>query len=307
MSTGYPCSRRRYIRVIGTAIDQHMSHQPSFTVKMSPVQLNCVVALGCLGYYVTPVKGTEGTSVRVKRVWPVVKGSSVRKTLPPTIKYQFASIWHQDQFWSSYYDLIKGVFRFAQRPSPFKSEIATLKLREELVLRPIDFVQLTKLPNSTPIYGEYRNHVDGPLLSFFGTVGDLLSKKVLLPLNCPGLQALEQMQVYYMDPAKPVALAEHLNQTVEGPFLDPASALQKMPEPALRNFVKIWNPTTIELVTRVISKDNTFIQRIIEQVPIGVRELVVPKGGPHPTANAQLVSVFRAMAMYPSLADSLME
>lgn len=300
--------RRRYIRVLGTALERHMSHHASFTVKMSPIQLNCVVALGCLGYYITPVKGSKGTSVRAKRVWPVVKSSSVRKVLPPAIKYQFATIWHRDEFWSSYYDLIKGVFRFAQKPSAFKSEVATLKLRDELVLKPVDFDILSALPNSAAVYGEYRNSVNGPLLCFFGTVGDLLSKHALLPDESEGKTSLDQMQVYYMDPAKPVALANYLNRVGKSmPHLDPASALQKLPESALANFVKIWTLTTVELVKRVMAKDEDFVQRIVEQVPVGVRELVVPRGGPHPTVNAELVSVFRAMAMYPSLTGTLMD
>lgn len=307
--SGIHLRRRRYIRVLGTALDRHMSHHDSFTVKMTPVQLNCVVALGCLGYYISPVKGSNGTVVRAKRVWPVVKSTSVRKVLPPAVKYQFATIWHQGQFWSSYYDLIKGVFRFAQKPSPFKAEIATLKLRDKLTLKAIDWSVLNNLPNSTGVYGEYRNSFSGPLLSFFGTVGDLLSKRALLPDESEGLVSLGQMQVYYMDPEKPVALAKYLNKGGRKgmPHLDPASALQKLPESALFNFVRIWTPTTVELVKRVMAKDINFVQRIVQQIPVGVRELVVPRGGPYPTANAELISVFRAMAMYPSLTGSIME
>ena len=385
--------RRRYVRVLGTALAEHMAATNSFIVHFSPPQLNGIVALGCLGLYLEPrrtisllphglapqphIQGpgspvphaADGlswplettASFRVNKTWPRLctyeghgrydshdgHGSRdgqndpdghmshdghmdpdtcagcegrVGEALPPAQLYQFQILWHAGAFHSSYFDMIKGVFAWAWRHSPFRTEIATMRRRKELVLEEVDWAVLEQMPATTQIYCEYQPRVDehdtgrecpGPgAACFFGTVGDVLSKRAMFNPSDPALRLLAQMRVYYLDPVKPLALAKYLNER-EGayvgpganqpmPVLDPATTLQGMPSVALSNFARIWKPRIVEMLRSRISRDSEFAPSIIRHVPVDVRHIVRPAQGPRADADALLLAVVKAISLYPT-------
>ena len=301
--------RRRYIRVLGTAISRHVGHLPSFTIRFRPAQLNGVAALACLGFYLVPKTSDSDELVFLaKRAWPAQK--TKKKKLPPAQKFQFATVWVGGRFRASYFDLVKSEFRWAWRDSPFKAEVGTLKRRGALVLEAVRWPVIQALPLSTKVYGEYgareTRKNGGHSHHFFGTVGDLLSKLALLEDGSVGAEQLDQMQVRYLDPKKPAALVKFLNKREHAlrPKLSHA-CLDKLPETALKNFAQVWTKKTIELVRKVLSRDANFLQHLVSRVPEDFREHVVPVSGPHSTQHDEVLSVAKILALYPSLAEAL--
>lgn len=297
--------RRRYIRVLGTAISRHVAQYPSFTVRFKPAQLNGIAALACLGFYLAPKTSAPGEAVfLVKRAWPSQKRARTLKKLPSAQKYQFATVWVNNRFRASYFDLVKGEFRWAWRDSPFKAEVGTRKRRGTLRLIAVSWPDLQALPLSTKVYGEaHREH--GATNCFFGTVGDMLSKRALLQNDDAGAKQLDAMSVFYMDPRKPAALTRFLNKREDAlPTLLPA-CLNKLPETALKNFAQVWTDKTINLVKKVLSRDPDFVQTLVARVPEDLRGDIVPSHGPHSNVDDRSLTVAKILALYPSLTDEL--
>ena len=298
--------RRRYIRVLGTALSRHRSAR---RVAFVPPQVNGVVALGCLGFFLRPHQA-PGTFT-LSRNWPI-------PTLVPNLmpeEWQFRTLWHENgpglggAFRSSYFDMVAGAFRWAWRDSPFKSAVAALKTRKALVLRATDWDSIAAhIPATTEVYGEYAV-APALVASFFGTIGDVNGKRALLPHGSPGRRALDEMRVYFLDPKKPVALAVYLNARLghAAPQLDAARDLHGLPETALGNFAKIWTPEMLPLVRALVLKTPELAKSIIHHVPFHVRDYVRPPAGPHAEdTDAVVLAVLKSIALYPDLAPKVL-
>ena len=331
--------RRRYLRVLGTAISEHMAAAETFVVRFAPPQLNGIVSLGCLGFYIVPQQSRKPGSVspeseewqladtaefRVNREWPSLAcgearagdaggGQSAQLASPVSerssaVHRQFQTVWRDGAFLSSYYNMISGQFAWAWRDSPFRTEVATLKRSGRLVLGSVNWTVLEKLPAGTELYCEYmpcaKGGNDRETACLFGTIGDVLSKRSLFQPDDPGLQLLSLMRVYYIDPAKPVALAHDLNRRrgagPEIPALDPNTALQGLPGQALNNFANIWKRGTVQILRRRMLADKDFADSAIHSVPEDVRHIVRPAQGLGASADDMLLAVAKVISLYPS-------
>ena len=172
-----------------------------FDVVMSPrPQLNCVIALGCLGYFVDTAD-TRATATRliVRSEWPNApahactfaeqdprdhRRRSAKAVVPSARLFQMQTLWSgSDQvFRTSYYDLVCAKFDWVDREGLFESTVASARHDGTLRLRPLDLAMLRKTDAATPLYAEYARH-DGCVVSFFGTAGDVLAKAGLLWQN----------------------------------------------------------------------------------------------------------------------------
>jgi hypothetical protein len=289
--------RRRYIRVMGTALHLHMAGKREMRITFDPPQVNGVVALGCLGFFVRPIDA--GTFV-ASLDWP-------RALMSPQ-DWQFRTVWHGTDFQSSYFDMIGAAFRWAWRESPFKSAITALKRDGALIVRPVDWTKVN-VPAKTEMYGEYAVPGSDAPASFFGTVGDVANKRALLPPGSAGRAAIDAMRVYFLHPSKPAALAAFLNERASGvgPQLEASRDLDRLPETALANLAKIWTPHMLTLVRTLVTTTPTVTESIIRHVPLEVRDYVRPPSGPraHDT-DAAVLAIMKSIALYPDLAPKVL-
>ena len=312
--------RRRYIRVLGTALFLHMAQQGrrSMRVEFVPPQVNGVVALGCLGLFLQPHQPGAFTLLLD---WPSPPATS--GAWPLAQDWQFCTLWHEDDddddekgggekgaFRSSYFDMIAGSFRWAWRDSPFKSAVVALKRKSALALRHVDWEASTaSVPADTEVYGEYSVEGAAAPASFFGTVGDVRNKRALLPPGSPGRAAIDSMRAYFLHPSKPAALAEYLNERAGsgGPRLVADRDLRGLPEAALANFAKIWTPQMLKLVRALVSASPALAESIVHHVPLDVRDYVRPPAGPlAATVDDTVLAVMKSISLYPDLAPKVL-
>lgn len=141
--------RKAYVKAIGHALwivnehDQncrkHGAEQGpdvlhTFIVTMSPrPQLNCVIALGCLGYYIdTDDARASATSLVVSSQWPLVpvqKDWFAKNAAASATAFQMQTLWapRDRVFRTSYYDLVKGKFQWVDRLGLFETTVACLR------------------------------------------------------------------------------------------------------------------------------------------------------------------------------------
>ena len=240
--------------------------EAGFVVFMMPrPQLNCVIALGCLGYFVDVDKaaGAEGKRLLVRSEWPLAEEDAEADAHD----FQLQTVWHPKTgvFRTSYYDLCRNQFDWVQRDGVFENYIASRKARRELHLVPLQLARMQRTHERTQVYVEYERH-DGRPVSFFGAASDVVAKMTMLPEGSPGLVQLRAASVYYVDSSRRTDILDLLNSRDMPVRLD-ASQLEWMPAQAMRNLGKLWVPALYKSATERLQREPTFFERVMARVP----------------------------------------
>jgi len=242
-----------------------------FGVVMKPrPQLNCVLALGCLGYYVQVMDRKHGRVLGAGDLWPDAPPLSLKKK-PPAQTYQFQTVWHGGKFWHSYYNLVARRFEWVQRGGPFRSAVQALKRGRRLRLQPLTVAHADRLPKDTPVYVEHaRPAANGQsaTVCFFGIARDLVAKYSLLPRNSPGRQAMQSAGVYFVPPSARTKLVAALN--ARGVQALPKLTVQhvaKFPEQGLKNLAGLWSDETADALYDRLAVEPNFFRHVMDRVP----------------------------------------
>lgn len=291
--------RTTYVKAVGYALHlveeaQGPQSLKAFTLQMHPrPQLNLVIAIGCLGYFVSKANAKE---LQVREAWPTSTASSP-DTLPDPHLFQFQTVWYKQKFLTSYYDLVDSEFKWIQRPSLFEADVTAQKKRNSLSLRYLDLAALHHENEDARIYLEYNRH-DGARISFFGTVGDVIAKYDLLKEGSFGQRQLASSRAYYIPRTKHLVIVALLNKKRQPPMpILTVENVEWLPEPALKNLAKLWTPKTYKLMLQRQKSDPTFLGGMFKKVPPKVKVLL-SGGAKDPSTRGIL-----ALSLYSNLME----
>ena len=294
--------RKTYVKAVGYGlrlIEDTLGPRPleRFSLQMHPrPQLNLIIALGCLGYFIESVSARD---ITVVEKWPSQPVSSAEgpAVMPDAHAFQFQTVWRQNKFFTSYYNLVDSEFKWVHRSNLFEADVATQKKRRLLKLRPLDLASLHHEPEITPIYLEYRRH-DGAPIGFFGTVGDVLAKYDLLKDASAGQRQLASSSMYYAPREKHLVIVALLNKQHQPPM--PSLTVDNvnwLPAAALQNLAKLWTPKTYGLMTQRQKGDPAFLSTMFQKVPPKVKRLLTA-GASDPSTRGIL-----ALSLYTNLME----
>lgn len=278
-------SRRRYVRVLGTLLHR-VEASGRVPVAFNKVQLNFVIAVGCLGFHFL------GDSIDMEPELP--RGDPDLASASDAVNWQFLTFYDGANFVSSYYDLLKGRFAWAPvKKTPFLLDVLEQEQAGSLQLRRLNLDEVNGLDKTQDVFVDFA----GPGC-FFGTAGDVQAKASLLPPGSDGIRQLRRARIYFVRPEMLRALSKKLSRRTRTPV--PAAALKNLPLSALRNFNVLWGPALEARLRDKIATDEGFAPRLLHSLPEMYRLDTLPSS---PSAGAEelVVACARTAALSVAL------